>query len=31
VWFDYVKAKADQAYLTAHLAALKEVAGGEGK
>ena len=31
VWFDYVKAKADQAYLTAHLAALREVAGGEAK
>lgn len=31
VWFDFVKAKADQAYLTAHLAALKEVAGGEVK
>ena len=31
VWFDFVKAKADQAYLTAHLAALREVAGGEVK
>ena len=31
VWFDFVKAKADQAYLTAHLAALREVAGGEAK
>jgi hypothetical protein len=31
VWFDYVKAKADQAYLTAHLAALREVSGGDGK
>lgn len=29
VWFDYIKAKADQAYLTAHLAALHEVAGNE--
>jgi hypothetical protein len=31
VWFDFIKAKADQAYLTAHLAALREVAGGEAK
>jgi hypothetical protein len=31
VWFDFVKAKADQAYLGAHLAALREVAGGEAK
>jgi hypothetical protein len=31
VWFDYIKAKADQAYLTAHLAALHEVAGNEVK
>lgn len=31
VWFDYIKAKADQAYLTAHVAALREVAGGEAK
>ena len=31
VWFDYIKAKADQAYLTAHLAALREVAGSEAK
>lgn len=29
VWFDFIKAKADQAYLTAHLAALHEVAGNE--
>jgi hypothetical protein len=29
VWFDFIKAKADQAYLVAHLAALHEVAGGE--
>ena len=29
VWFDFIKAKADQAYLTAHLAALHEVAGSE--
>ena len=31
VWFDFIKAKADQAYLTAHLAALHEVAGSEAK
>jgi hypothetical protein len=28
VWFDYAKAKADQAYYAAHLAALHEVLGG---
>ena len=28
VWFDYAKAKADQAYLVAHLASLHEVLGG---
>ena len=28
VWFDYVKAKADQAYLAAHIASLREVLGG---
>jgi hypothetical protein len=28
VWFDFAKAKADQAYLVAHLASLHEVLGG---
>ena len=28
VWFDWVKAKAEHAYVTAHLAALREVLGG---
>jgi len=28
VWFDYAKAKADQAYYAAHLASLREVLGG---
>ena len=28
VWFDYIKAKADQAYLAAHIASLREVLGG---
>jgi len=27
VWFDWVKAKAEHAYVTAHLAALREVLG----
>ncbi len=30
VWFDWVKAKADLAYLTAHVAGLREVIGGGG-
>jgi hypothetical protein len=30
VWFDYIKAKADLAYLKAHVKALREVIGGEG-
>ncbi|HEY1811391.1 MAG TPA: hypothetical protein VGG74_03485 [Kofleriaceae bacterium] len=28
IWFDYAKAKADQAYYAAHLASLREVLGG---
>jgi hypothetical protein len=28
IWFDYAKAKADQAYFAAHLASLREVLGG---
>ena len=28
VWFDWIKAKADLAYLTAHVAALRQVIGG---
>ena len=30
VWFDYIKAKADLAYLKAHVKALREVVGEEG-
>jgi hypothetical protein len=30
IWFDYAKAKADQAYFAAHLASLREVLGGGG-
>jgi len=29
VWFDFVKAKAEQAYLVAHLDSLHEVLGGK--
>jgi hypothetical protein len=28
VWFDWIKVKAEHAYLDAHLAALKQVLGG---
>lgn len=30
VWFDWIKAKAEHAYVAAHLAALREVLGGGG-